>query len=241
MSYTLFISDLHLDSSRPEHLGALDALISEHAGKAEALYVLGDLFETWIGDDDDAEFNLRAEAIFRRFSDAGGKLYFMHGNRDFMLGEQFAARCGGALLAEGSVVDLYGRPTLLLHGDSLCTMDEKYQQFRTMVRNEAWQRDMLAKSLQERRMIAQFMRMQSQQGNANKADNIMDVTPEEVIRVLDEAGVRDMIHGHTHRPAVHDLETANGPGKRYVLGDWGDSLWLIRADAEGNDLQQHAI
>ena len=233
MSYTLFISDLHLDSSRPQHLDALDALIGKHAGKAEALYVLGDLFETWIGDDDDAEFNLRAEAIFRRFSDAGGKLFFMHGNRDFMLGEQFAERCGGALLAEGSVVDLYGRPTLLLHGDSLCTMDEKYQQFRAMVRNQTWQKDMLAKSLQERRMIAQFMRMQSQQGNANKADNIMDVTPEEVIRVLDKAGVRDMIHGHTHRPAVHDLETANGPGKRYVLGDWNETLWYVQADAEG--------
>ena len=233
MSYTLFISDLHLDSSRPQHLDTMDALIGKHAGKAEALYVLGDLFETWIGDDDDAEFNLRAEAIFRRFSDAGGKLFFMHGNRDFMLGEQFAERCGGALLAEGSVVDLYGRPTLLLHGDSLCTMDEKYQQFRAMVRNQTWQKDMLAKSLQERRMIAQFMRMQSQQGNANKADNIMDVTPEEVIRVLDEAGVRDMIHGHTHRPAVHDLEAANGPGKRYVLGDWNETLWYVQADAEG--------
>ncbi|MCC1497901.1 UDP-2,3-diacylglucosamine diphosphatase [Alcanivorax sp. 1008] len=241
MSYTLFISDLHLDSTRPRHLNALDALITEHAGKAEALYVLGDLFETWIGDDDDAEFNLSAEAIFRRFSDAGGKLYFMHGNRDFMLGEQFAQRCGGALLAEGTVVDLYGRPTLLLHGDSLCTMDEKYQQFRAMVRNEAWQKDMLAKPLQERRMIAQFMRMQSQQGNANKADNIMDVTPAEVLRVLDEAAVKDMIHGHTHRPAVHDIETASGPGKRYVLGDWNDTLWFIIADHQGNNLIESPI
>ncbi|MDF1629902.1 MAG: UDP-2,3-diacylglucosamine diphosphatase [Alcanivoracaceae bacterium] len=241
MSYTLFISDLHLDSTRPHHLNALDALITEHAGKAEALYVLGDLFETWIGDDDDAEFNLRAEAIFRRFSDAGGKLYFMHGNRDFMLGEQFARRCGGALLAEGTVVDLYGRPTVLLHGDSLCTMDEKYQQFRAMVRNEAWQKDMLAKPLQERRMIAQFMRMQSQQGNANKADNIMDVTAEEVVRIMDEASVRDMIHGHTHRPAVHDLATSNGPGKRYVLGDWNDTLWLIIADQQGNKLIESPI
>src|SRR5690554_2617991 len=241
MSYSLFISDLHLDSSRPEHLQALAALLDEHAGKAEALYVLGDLFETWIGDDDDSEFNVSAEQVFKRFSDAGGKLYFMHGNRDFMLGEQFAQRCGGELLPEYSVVDLYGRPTLLLHGDSLCIEDEKYQQFRSMVRNPKWQQDMLAKPLQERRMIAQFMRMQSQQGNSNKADNIMDVTPAEVIRALDQAGVRDMIHGHTHRPAVHDLVCAKGAGKRYVLGDWGDSLWLIRADVNGNELTRFAL
>src|SRR5690554_1466123 len=236
MSYSLFISDLHLDPSRPEHLQALATLLDEHAGHADVLYVLGDLFEAWIGDDDDSEFNVSAEQVFKRFSSAGSKLYFMHGNRDFMLGKEFAQRCGGELLAEYSVVDLYGRPTLLLHGDSLCIEDEKYQQFRTMVRNEAWQQDMLAMTLQERRMIAQFMRMQSQQGNSNKADNIMDVTPAEVIRALDQAGVRDMIHGHTHRPAVHDVVSASGAGKRYVLGDWGDYGWLIRADASGNEL-----
>ena len=241
MPYTLFISDLHLEQGRPEHVAALDNLLTRHAGNAEALYVLGDLFETWIGDDDDSDFNVSVEAIFRRFSDAGSKLYFMHGNRDFLLGHDFAARCGGELIAENTVIDLYGRPTLLLHGDSLCTRDEKYQQFRAMVRAEAWQRDILSKTLQERRMIAQFMRMQSQQGNANKAENIMDVTPEEVIRVLDDAGVCDMIHGHTHRPAVHELVTAKGAGKRYVLGDWNDTLWLIHASAEGNDLQQHPL
>lgn len=241
MSYSLFISDLHLDPSRPEHLQALANLLDEHAGRADVLYVLGDLFEAWIGDDDDSEFNVSAEQVFKRFSSAGSKLYFMHGNRDFMLGKEFAQRCGGELLAEYSVVDLYGRPTLLLHGDSLCIEDEKYQQFRTMVRNEAWQQDMLAKTLQERRMIAQFMRMQSQQGNSNKADNIMDVTPAEVIRALDQAAVRDMIHGHTHRPAVHDVVSANGAGKRFVLGDWGDTLWLIRADADGNQLIESPI
>jgi UDP-2,3-diacylglucosamine hydrolase len=241
MSYTLFISDLHLDQDRPEHVEALDRLLASHQGKAEALYVLGDLFETWIGDDDDAPLNLAVISLFRRFSDAGSPVYFMHGNRDFLLGERFADMTGGQLLDELSVIDLYGRPTLLLHGDSLCTRDEKYQQFRAMVRTEAWQQDMLGKSLQERRMIAQFLRMQSQQGNANKAESIMDVTPEEVIRVMNDAAVFDMIHGHTHRPAVHDVETARGPGKRYVLGDWGDTLWLIQADANGNTLQQQAI
>jgi UDP-2,3-diacylglucosamine hydrolase len=241
MSYTLFISDLHLDVARPEHVNALAALIDEHAGKAEALYVLGDLFETWIGDDDDAPFNLEVEGVFRRFTDAGGQLYFMHGNRDFLLGHEFARRCGGSLIAEYTIIELYGRPTLLLHGDSLCTRDEKYQQFRAMVRGEAWQRDILSKTLQERRMIAQFLRMQSQQGNANKAENIMDVTPEEVTRALDDAGVANMIHGHTHRPAVHAEQSRAGAGQRYVLGDWGDHLWLIRADHTGTELLQRPL
>ncbi|PKM22873.1 MAG: UDP-2,3-diacylglucosamine diphosphatase [Gammaproteobacteria bacterium HGW-Gammaproteobacteria-14] len=241
MRYTLFISDLHLDPARPQHVLALDALLQQHQGTADALYVLGDLFESWIGDDDDAEFNLSVEALFRRFSDSGSKLFFMHGNRDFMLGTDFANRCGGKLLEELSVVDLYGQSAVLLHGDSLCTEDEKYQQFRRMVRAPAWQQDMLAKSLQERRMIAQFLRMKSQQDNTNKAENIMDVTPQEVVRVLEETGVSHMIHGHTHRPAVHTLTTAQGSATRHVLGDWGKSGWLIRADADGIQLQEFPI
>src|SRR5690606_7778770 len=139
MSYSLFISDLHLDAARPEHVAALQALLEEHAGEAEALYVLGDLFEAWIGDDDDSDFNRNVIALFRAFSERGSKLYFMHGNRDFLLGERFAEQTGGTLLPEGTVIDLYGTPTLLLHGDSLCTADEKYQQFRALVRTPAWQ------------------------------------------------------------------------------------------------------
>lgn len=241
MSYSLFISDLHLEASRPEHVAALQALLEEHAGQAEALYVLGDLFETWIGDDDDTEFNQRVIALFRAFSDRGSKLCFMHGNRDFLLGEQFARQAGGTLLPEGTVIDLYGTPTLLLHGDSLCTADEKYQQFRAMVRTPAWQQDLLSKSLEDRRAIAQGMRMQSQQNNANKADNIMDVTPEEVARVMDEAGVSDLIHGHTHRPNVHQVQLSSGFGTRWVLGDWSNTGWLIRASADDIELTSFDI
>ncbi|MCU5784807.1 UDP-2,3-diacylglucosamine hydrolase [Alcanivorax balearicus MACL04] len=241
MSYTLFISDLHLDPARPEHLAALERLLEEHAGKTDALYVLGDLFEAWIGDDDDAPFNRQAIDAFRRFSDAGSTLYFMHGNRDFMLGEQFAAQCGGQLLDEGTVVDLYGTRALLMHGDSLCTLDTAYQQFRTLARNPQWQQAMLAKPLQERRAIAQGMRMQSQGNNANKAENIMDVTPEEVIRVMDEAGVKHLIHGHTHRPAVHEVPLSGGTGTRWVLGDWGDLGWWIIADDQGLRLESKEI
>lgn len=241
MAYSIFISDLHLNAARPEHLTALGRLLDEHAGQAEALYVLGDLFEAWIGDDDDDPFNLDAIASFRRFSESGSRLYFMHGNRDFLIGQGFAEKTGGELLDEGTVVDLYGHPTLLLHGDSLCVEDEKYQQFRAMVRQSAWQQALLAKPLQERRMIAQGMRMQSQQSNANKAENITDVTPAEVVRVMEEAGVRYLIHGHTHRPAVHEVALSGGTGYRYVLGDWGDSLWLIRADEDGLALTERAI
>ncbi|MCE7508610.1 UDP-2,3-diacylglucosamine diphosphatase [Alloalcanivorax xenomutans] len=241
MSYTLFISDLHLDPARPEHLAALERLLEEHAGKTDALYVLGDLFEAWIGDDDDAPFNRQAIDAFRRFSDAGSALYFMHGNRDFLLGEQFAAQCGGQLLDEGTVVDLYGTRALLMHGDSLCTLDTAYQQFRALARNPQWQQAMLAKPLEERRAIAQGMRMQSQGNNANKAENIMDVTPEEVVRVMNEAGVKHLIHGHTHRPAVHEVPLSGGTGTRWVLGDWGDLSWWIIADDQGLRLESKGI
>jgi len=241
MSYSLIISDLHLDPVRPEHLTELEALLARHAGEADRLYVLGDLFEAWIGDDDDSPFNRQAIAAFRRFSDAGSELFFMHGNRDFLLGEQFAEDCGGRLLDEGTVVDLYGTRALLMHGDSLCTEDHAYQQFRAMARDPQWQQGMLAKPLEERRALAQGMRMQSQSNNANKAENIMDVTPSEVVRVMEEAGVQHLIHGHTHRPATHDVPLESGSGTRWVLGDWGESGWWIVADSDGLRLENWEI
>lgn len=241
MNYSLLISDLHLDPARPEHLAGLETLLDSHAGKADRLYVLGDLFEAWIGDDDDSPFNRQAIAAFRRFSDAGSGLFFMHGNRDFMLGDKFADDCGGVLLDEGTVVDLYGTAALLMHGDSLCTEDHAYQQFRAMARDPQWQQGMLAKPLEERRALAQGMRMQSQGNNANKAENIMDVTPAEVVRVMDEAGVQHLIHGHTHRPAVHDVDLKDGTGQRWVLGDWGELGWWIVADEDGLRLESWEI
>lgn len=232
MPYSLLISDLHLDPARPEHLDELERLLRVQSGKADRLYVLGDLFEAWIGDDDDSDFNRRAITAFRAFVDAGGELFFMHGNRDFMLGEGFTRSTGGTLLPEGTVAQLYGTRVLLMHGDSLCTRDTAYQQFRAMARNPEWQQMMLAKPLEERRALARGMRLQSQDNNANKAENIMDVTPEEVARVMEEADVKHLIHGHTHRPDVHDVPLANGPGKRWVLGDWGALGWWIVADQD---------
>ncbi len=242
MAYSLFISDLHLDPERPEHLDALKALLEKHAGQTDALYVLGDLFEAWIGDDDDTPFNRAAIEAFRQFADSGSKLFFMHGNRDFLLGEEFALACGGTLLDEGTVVDLYGTPVQLMHGDSLCTLDTEYQQFRAMARSPQWQQGMLSQPLEQRRMIAQGMRMQSQGNNANKAENIMDVTPEEVVKTMEAAGVQHLIHGHTHRPDVHDIPLATGSGKRWVLGDWGKLGWQIVANSElGLRLESFAI
>lgn len=241
MNYSLLISDLHLDPARPEHLAGLETLLENHAGKADRLYVLGDLFEAWIGDDDDSPFNRQAIAAFRRFSDAGSELFFMHGNRDFLLGDRFADDCGGVLLDEGTVVDLYGTRALLMHGDSLCTEDHAYQQFRAMARDPQWQQGMLAKPLEERRALAQGMRMQSQGNNANKPENIMDVTPAEVVRVMEDAGVQHLIHGHTHRPAVHDVDLKDGTGTRWVLGDWGELGWWIVADSDGLRLENWEI
>lgn len=241
MTYSLLISDLHLDPARPEHLAALETLLDNHAGKADRLYVLGDLFEAWIGDDDDSPFNRQAIDAFRRFSDAGSELFFMHGNRDFLLGDKFADDCGGALLDEGTVADLYGTRALLMHGDSLCTEDHAYQQFRAMARDPQWQQGMLAKPLEERRALAQGMRMQSQGNNANKPENIMDVTPAEVVRVMEDAGVQHLIHGHTHRPAVHDVDLKDGTGTRWVLGDWGALGWWIVADGDGLRLEKWEI
>mgnify|MGYP003700545489 FL=1 len=241
MTYSLLISDLHLDPARPEHLAALETLLDNHAGKADRLYVLGDLFEAWIGDDDDSPFNRQAIDAFRRFSDAGSELFFMHGNRDFLLGDKFADDCGGVLLDEGTVADLYGTRALLMHGDSLCTEDHAYQQFRAMARDPQWQQGMLAKPLEERRALAQGMRMQSQGNNANKPENIMDVTPAEVVRVMEDAGVQHLIHGHTHRPAVHDVDLKDGTGTRWVLGDWGALGWWIVADSDGLRLENWEI
>lgn len=241
--YSLFISDLHLCEDRPHLTAALERFLVTHGGDCEALYILGDLFESWIGDDDDSPGHRRVMEALRNFSAAGSGLYFMHGNRDFLLGTQFAHHVGGSLLEECSVIDLYGEPTLLLHGDSLCIDDTAYMAFRQQVRNSIWQQEMLARPLADRRLIASMLRIKSQQQNANKAENIMDVNAQEVARVMHAQGVRQMIHGHTHRPAVHQVRDGEHElGKRWVLGDWGTRGWQIRATpGEGLSLEDFAI
>jgi UDP-2,3-diacylglucosamine hydrolase len=232
---TLFISDLHLQPSQPALLRACLNWLGSTARGSEALYILGDLFEAWIGDDDDAPWLNELANALHELNNSGTQLYFMHGNRDFLLGVDFAKHCGMQLLPEAKVIDLYGRPTLLLHGDTLCTEDVDYLAFRAQVRNPLWQQAVLSKSLAERRIMASALRNESKMAGSNKEMAIMDVTQDEVIKAMAQAGVDLMIHGHTHRPARHDLNIDGKSAERIVLGDWSieQGGWHIRADRDG--------
>jgi UDP-2,3-diacylglucosamine hydrolase len=226
LSSTLFISDLHLDTARPAITAALATFLDLHRG-CERLYILGDLFEAWIGDDDDSPLAAEVADLLRRFTAGGATLAIMRGNRDFLLGEAFCRSVGAQLLPDPMVIDLYGEPTLLLHGDSLCTDDVQYQAFRRTARDPAWQADLLARPLAERRDLADQLREMSREANSNKAEDIMDVAPAAVHAIMNEHGVRQMIHGHTHRPARHE----EAAGRRWVLGDWDSQGWAIEASA----------
>lgn len=239
--HTLFISDLHLHESRPQVTRAFFHFLYSHAIHAEALYILGDFFDAWIGDDDDSELLQDVASGLHKLSELGVAIYFMHGNRDFLLGKAYASKAGMSLIDDGTVIDLYGTPTLLMHGDTLCTGDTEYQQFRTMVRSPQWQQQILAQPLAARRALAAQLRAKSQSMNSLKADDIMDVSPTEVIAQMEAARVTRLIHGHTHRPARHQLVVAGNPAERIVLGDWHDSGWCIKADQNSIDLIEWKI
>lgn len=228
--HTLFISDLHLHESRPQVTRAFFQFLYTQAIHAEALYILGDFFDAWIGDDDDSELVQDVASGLHQLSELGVAIYFMHGNRDFLLGETYATKAGMELIPDGIIIDLYGTPTLLMHGDSLCTDDIEYQQFRAMVRSPQWQQQILAQPIAARRALAAQMREKSQSMNSLKAEDILDVSPAEVIAQMGAAGVIRMIHGHTHRPARHSLVVNNQSAERIVLGDWHDFGWCIKAD-----------
>ncbi len=230
---TRFISDLHLSDQRPAITEAFIAFLDGPARDSEALYILGDLFEVWLGDDMVLPAYARAIEAMHRLADAGVPLHVMHGNRDFLLGEAFAAMSGATLLPETQVIDLHGTPTLLLHGDTLCTDDTAYQQFRAMVRDPAWQAAVLARSPEERLALARQFREMSMTEMAGKSAEIMDVNPDAVRTAFREAGVRQMIHGHTHRPAIHDLDLDGRPARRIVLGDWYEQGSVLECDVEG--------
>ncbi|MBL8259119.1 MAG: UDP-2,3-diacylglucosamine diphosphatase [Candidatus Competibacteraceae bacterium] len=231
---TVFISDLHLDAARPTTTAAFLAFLERQARTVERLYILGDLFEAWIGDDDDTELAAQVVKALRNLTDAGLPVFFMHGNRDFLIGERFAAASGVRLLPETELIDLYGETVLLLHGDTLCTDDVEYQAFRAQVRDPAWQARTLALPLAQRRALAGQLRETSRQAMQHKADAIMDVNPAAVERALRAGGVRRMIHGHTHRPAIHDGLLDGLPARRAVLGDWyGPAGMVLQCDAGG--------
>ncbi|MBV2132696.1 UDP-2,3-diacylglucosamine diphosphatase [Pseudomonas sp. MAP12] len=232
----LFISDLHLEAERPDIVRAFLHFLETRAAGAEALYILGDFFEVWVGDDGMDEFQRSIAAALRRLSDTGTRIYLMHGNRDFLLGKGFCRAAGCTLLKEGSVVDLYGEPVLLLHGDSLCTRDESYQRLRRRLRNpfSLWLLRNLP--LATRHKLARKLRDASRLRTREKAAEIIDVTPEVVPQVMAERGVRTLIHGHTHRPAVHQLLVAGQHSQRIVLGDWDQQGWVLEVVPQGYHL-----
>ncbi|MDQ2078006.1 UDP-2,3-diacylglucosamine diphosphatase [Marinimicrobium sp. ABcell2] len=231
---TLFISDLHLHESRPHITEGFQRFLREQAQSAEALYILGDFFDAWVGDDDDSPLALETAADLRQLSDQGVGIYLMHGNRDFLLGGDFASAAGAKLIDDPTTIQLGDRRALLMHGDSLCTRDVEYMAFRAQMRSPQWQAQALAQPLAARRQLATELRNHSKSMTSMKAEDIMDVTPEEVVRVMEEANVDLLIHGHTHRPDRHQLTVNDKPAERIVLGDWHDHGWCVRA--EGSEL-----
>ncbi len=226
----LFISDLHLSEERPQISDLFHWFLTSEALTAQALYILGDLFDVWIGDDDDSALAVHVAAALKRLVDQGVTVYLMHGNRDFLIGTSFAARCGAQLIPDPTVIDLYGTKTVLLHGDTLCTDDIAYQAFRVTVRSPDWQRQILEKPPAERRQLAQMLRAESQQAMKDKVPDILDVNAEAVTAVLHRYGVSQMIHGHTHRPAIHQWVLDAQPVCRIVLGDWIRHGWVLRCN-----------
>jgi len=234
---TLFISDLHLEAGRPDIGEQFRAFLEGEATSAEALYILGDLFEYWVGDDDPNPHYADMKGAIRTLADTGVPVYFMHGNRDFMIGEQFAEDSGVTMLPDPEPVNLYGTNVLLSHGDALCTDDTHYQQMRAMTRNPDWQAMMRAKPLQERVAIAEQARQQSQEYNATADDEIMDVNSDAVVATLDRHDVDVLLHGHTHRPAIHEIDVGGRMASRIVLGDWYEQGSVVRWDAAGPRLE----
>jgi len=223
----LFASDMHLGDQAPATAGQFLAMLDAHAGGASHLFLLGDLFEAWVGDDWADAASERVITRLAAHARAGLRIHVMRGNRDFLLdaplpvaGARFSARIGAIMLDDPCTVSLFGTPALLAHGDALCTDDVDYQRFRAMTREPAWQRAFLARALDERIAIAHDLRARSELSKGEKAGYLMDVNPRAVERTMREAGVRLLIHGHTHRPARHAIASDGRPAERWVLPDW---------------------
>jgi UDP-2,3-diacylglucosamine hydrolase len=233
---TLFVSDLHLDAQHPDISRQFLAFLEGPAAEADALYILGDLFEVWIGDDDPDPEKRRIIEGLRRLTDRGVPCYIMHGNRDFLLGDQFCAETGCRLLEDPTIIQLYGDRVLTMHGDALCTDDHSYQNLRAMVRDAGWQRMFMALSPQQRLTLAEAARAGSKAHIEQAMSSIMDVNTDAVAAAMRGAGVKLLLHGHTHRPNVHRFELDGVPAARIVLGDWYDQGSVLRWDERGYDL-----
>ena len=236
MPETLFISDLHLDKERPEIIQLFSQFLSSQATRSESLYILGDLFEYWIGDDQPLTGLEPVIEGLQLLTASSVPIYFIHGNRDFLIGESFAEATGIKLLPESTVIDIYGRPALLMHGDTLCTDDTDYQKMRGMLRNADWQKQFLSASLEERTQQALQLRQKSLSATKNKKEDIMDVNPQTVEKIMLDNNVDLLIHGHTHRPAIHELSIQDQKAQRIVLGDWYSQGSVLRATLDSMEL-----
>ena len=234
---TLFISDLHLSGERPCITQLFQVFLRGEARQAEALYILGDLFEVWLGDDAVTPDIAPVLDDLASLSKIGVPLFVMVGNRDFLLGEGFAKMTGCTLLPDPTVIDLYGIQTLLMHGDTLCTDDTDYQRFRAMVRDPVWQKDFLAKPIAERIRIGREARAESRARTREKSEQIMDTNAQAVNEAFRNHHVSQLIHGHTHRPAIHELTINGHNAKRIVLGDWYQQGSVLRVSANGFELE----
>ena len=235
-----FISDLHLQESRPDITEAFLDFLDDTASKAEKLYILGDLFEAWIGDDDQNNFISEIQAALLK-TNKTTKIFFLHGNRDFLIGTKFASSSGFELLHDPTIEEMFGNNVLLMHGDLLCTEDHDYQTFRKTSRDPKWQDEFLNKSIQERQEIALNLRTISKEATEIKKDEIMDVSTTEVIRIMEESSVNLLIHGHTHRPKSHNIKVNDQPAERIVLGDWDTYGWYIWMDSSSCELKNFPI
>lgn len=237
----LLISDLHLEEERPDITRAFLHFLDTRARHAEALYILGDFFEVWIGDDAMTPFQQGIAQALRRLADSGTRIYLMHGNRDFLLGKAFCREAGCTLLGDPHTVELAGEKVLLMHGDSLCTLDIGYQKMRRLLRNPLSLFILRNLPLDTRHRLARKLRSESRSQTRMKASDIVDVTPDEVQRVMARYGVKRLIHGHTHRPDVHALQVDGQPAKRIVLGDWDKQGWALQVDENGFNQSPFAL
>lgn len=217
---TLFISDLHLSANHPERTRHFLEFVGHRSVGIERLYILGDLFDAYIGDDDDSSPNREVKAALRQLSETGTAIFFQHGNRDFLVGQRFCQETGATLLGDWAVVDLYDEPVLLTHGDLLCTDDVLYQAARTRVRSQNWKSNALSKPLWIRQLYARWYRFKSDIDKRSKNEEIMDANPDAVAESMRRFGVRKLVHGHTHRPGEHVLNIDGHSAKRFVLAEW---------------------
>jgi UDP-2,3-diacylglucosamine hydrolase len=234
----LFVSDVHLDTASPQAVEQFLGFLQTEAASAQALYILGDLFETWIGDDDSDPAKAGVRAGLRALTNRGVACFLLHGNRDFLIGRDFCRGTGCRLLADPIVTELDGERVLITHGDALCTDDHPYQELRSIVRNAGWQRKFLALPLIDRERFANRARAGSKQHTSNTTYHIMDVNPDAVTAAFRVARVRRIIHGHTHRPAVHELSIEGEPAQRIVLGAWYESGSYLSYDNGRYELRE---